>query len=85
MSRDGTGSHKAEGLLDYCEGFAYTLAATRSCRRVPADHAASRQGYRLAAVQPDTVLLAPPAFTRALTHLTAVVLKEAEERVEMYG
>lgn len=27
----------------------------------------------------------PSALTQILTHLTAVVLKEAEERVEMYG
>jgi len=56
---------------------------TSSCGRVPAGHAGSRQDYRVAAVQPDTVLLSPLPLLGP--HLTAVVLKEAEERVEMYG
>lgn len=68
MSHDGTGSHEAEGLPGHCKDVAYTLAVTRSCGRVLAGHSGSRQDCRVAAIQPDTVLLGPlPLLRSSLT------------------
>lgn len=72
---------EGEGPWGHCADLAHAAAVGSSSERVLADHIATQWDCCRADIQPELAPLCP--CSRIFTYLTAVVLKEAEDRVEI--